>query len=119
VVCGELFRESIFGLMAAAGNHHLSCSTSRASRAQFARAAGAVTDALGLAEMILLRTTIGGTQCPWVSGRLWSWRRRGRKSRVALIGMGIPECEAKRYEGRIKKGGILFVVAPARPPEAS
>ena len=25
----------------------------------------------------------------------------------ALIGMGIPEYEAKRYEGRVKKGGIL------------
>lgn len=28
----------------------------------------------------------------------------------ALIGMGIPEYEAKRYEGRIKKGGILLSV---------
>jgi hypothetical protein len=28
----------------------------------------------------------------------------------ALIGMGIPEYEAKRYEGRVKKGGILFSV---------
>ena len=27
-----------------------------------------------------------------------------------LIGMGIPEYEAKRYEGRIKKGGILLSV---------
>jgi hypothetical protein len=26
----------------------------------------------------------------------------------ALIGMGIPEYEAKRYEGRLQKGGILF-----------
>lgn len=26
----------------------------------------------------------------------------------ALVGMGIPEYEAKRYEGRIKKGGILL-----------
>jgi hypothetical protein len=26
----------------------------------------------------------------------------------ALIGMGIPEFEAKRYEGRLKKGGILL-----------
>ena len=25
----------------------------------------------------------------------------------ALMGMGIPEYEAKRYEGRIKEGGIL------------
>ena len=28
----------------------------------------------------------------------------------ALIGMGIPEYEAKRYEGRIKQGGILLSV---------
>jgi hypothetical protein len=28
----------------------------------------------------------------------------------ALIGMGIPEYEAKLYEGRLKKGGILFSV---------
>ena len=28
----------------------------------------------------------------------------------SLIGLGIPEYEAKRYEGRIKKGGILISV---------
>ena len=28
----------------------------------------------------------------------------------ALIGMGVPEYEAKRYEGRIKQGGILVSV---------
>ena len=28
----------------------------------------------------------------------------------ALIGMGIPECEAKRYEGKIKQGNILISV---------
>ena len=28
----------------------------------------------------------------------------------ALIGLGIPEYEAKRYEGRIRKGGILLSV---------
>jgi len=28
----------------------------------------------------------------------------------ALIGMGIPEYEAKRYEGRVKKGGTLLSV---------
>jgi hypothetical protein len=28
----------------------------------------------------------------------------------ALIGMGMPEYEAKRYEGRLKKGGILLSV---------
>jgi hypothetical protein len=27
-----------------------------------------------------------------------------------LIGLGIPEYEAKRYEGRIKSGGILLSV---------
>jgi hypothetical protein len=26
----------------------------------------------------------------------------------ALVGMGIPEYEAKRYEGRVKEGGILL-----------
>lgn len=28
----------------------------------------------------------------------------------ALIGLGIPEYEARRYEGRLQKGGILFSV---------
>ena len=28
----------------------------------------------------------------------------------ALAGMGIPEYEAKRYEGRVKEGGILLSV---------
>ena len=28
----------------------------------------------------------------------------------ALAGMGIPEYEAKRYEGRIKDGGILLSI---------
>ncbi len=28
----------------------------------------------------------------------------------ALIGLGIPEYEAKRYEGRVKNGGILLSV---------
>ena len=27
-----------------------------------------------------------------------------------MIGMGIPEYEAKRYEGRVKDGGILLSV---------
>ena len=35
----------------------------------------------------------------------------------ALIGMGIPEYEAKRYEGRLKKGGILFSVHCATSEE--
>src|SRR5580693_1143676 len=34
----------------------------------------------------------------------------------ALIGMGIPEYEAKRYEGRVKKGGFLLP-APCKPPK--
>lgn len=28
----------------------------------------------------------------------------------ALLGLGIPEYEAKRYEGRVKKGGILISI---------
>jgi len=28
----------------------------------------------------------------------------------ALVGLGIPEYEAKRYEGRIKDGGVLLSV---------
>jgi hypothetical protein len=28
----------------------------------------------------------------------------------ALLGLGIPEYEAKRYEGRVKDGGILLSV---------
>ncbi|MDP9170480.1 MAG: hypothetical protein M3N54_07685, partial [Acidobacteriota bacterium] len=28
----------------------------------------------------------------------------------ALVGLGIPEYEAKRYEGRVKRGGILLSV---------
>ena len=28
----------------------------------------------------------------------------------ALVGMGIPEYEAKRYEGRVREGGILLSV---------
>lgn len=34
-----------------------------------------------------------------------------------LIGMGIPEYEAKRYEGRIQKGGILLSVHCATSDE--
>src|SRR5215813_9476332 len=33
-----------------------------------------------------------------------------RSGVIVLIGVGIPEYEAKRYEGRIKKGGILISV---------
>ena len=48
--------------------------------------------------------------------RLWRpWLERASGGAVggltgALIGMGIPEYEAKRYEGRVKDGGILLSV---------
>jgi hypothetical protein len=35
----------------------------------------------------------------------------------ALVGMGIPEFEAKRYEGRLQKGGILLSVHCATSEE--
>jgi hypothetical protein len=35
----------------------------------------------------------------------------------ALVGMGIPEYEAKRYEGRLQKGGILFSVYCETTPQ--
>jgi hypothetical protein len=35
----------------------------------------------------------------------------------ALIGMGIPEFEAKRYEGHLEKGGILLSVHCDTPGE--
>lgn len=35
----------------------------------------------------------------------------------ALVGMGIPEFEAKRYEGRLQKGGILLSVHCATSDE--
>lgn len=35
----------------------------------------------------------------------------------ALIGAGIPEYEAKRYEGRLAKGGILIAVHCDKPDE--
>lgn len=35
----------------------------------------------------------------------------------ALIGFGIPEFEAKRYEGRLQKGGILLSVHCSTPGE--
>jgi hypothetical protein len=35
----------------------------------------------------------------------------------ALIGLGIPEYEAKRYEGRLQKGGILLSVHCATSDE--
>src|SRR3984893_4190392 len=35
----------------------------------------------------------------------------------ALVGMGIPEYEAKRYEGRLQKGGILLSVHCATSDE--
>jgi hypothetical protein len=41
------------------------------------------------------------------------WRgcgRRGRWHHGALVGLGIPEFEAKRYEGKIKNGNVLISV---------
>lgn len=35
----------------------------------------------------------------------------------ALVGAGIPEYEAKRYEGRLTKGGILMSVHCGKPDE--
>ena len=37
--------------------------------------------------------------------RVWKWQPVG-----GLIGLGIPEFEAKRYEARLQKGGILLSV---------
>ena len=37
-------------------------------------------------------------------------RRRGRRDGRRAVGMGIPEYEAKRYEGRVKNGGMLLSV---------
>src|SRR6185436_19654244 len=37
----------------------------------------------------------------------------------ALIGMGIPEYEAKRYEGKIKQGGVLISVHTDNSDEIS
>ena len=37
----------------------------------------------------------------------------------ALIGLGIPEYEAKRYEGRLQKGGILLSVHSETSEEVS
>ena len=42
--------------------------------------------------------------------RALAWAARSAASVGALVGMGIPEYEAKRYEGRIIKGGILLSV---------
>jgi hypothetical protein len=37
----------------------------------------------------------------------------------ALIGLGIPEYEAKRYEGKVKEGGILISVHSESNDETS
>jgi hypothetical protein len=37
----------------------------------------------------------------------------------ALIGMGIPEYEARRFEGKIKEGNILISVHPKNPDHIS
>ena len=55
----------------------------------------------------------------WALHRRWPdcrrARRPGRGKRCGgitggLVGLGIPEFEAKRYEGRVMKGGILLSV---------
>src|SRR4029077_11779351 len=61
------------------------------------------------------------TSHPWSGAVHRCWSNHGRSAGAgvggavggiagALIGMGIPEYEAKRYEGRIKDGGILLSV---------
>jgi hypothetical protein len=54
---------------------------------------------------------IGAIAIPGI-GPFIADRRRGRpwRDHRKLIGLGIPEYEAKRYEGRIRKGGILISV---------
>jgi hypothetical protein len=37
----------------------------------------------------------------------------------ALVGMGIPEYEAKRYEGKVKEGSILISVHTSNSDERS
>jgi hypothetical protein len=37
----------------------------------------------------------------------------------ALVGLGIPEYEAKRYEGKVKEGGILISVHSESNDETS
>ena len=78
------------------------------------------------------RRSVGLDRRNWRSGhpRGWTLHRRrpdyGRAqwrghrsrrprwaSRVGLIGLGIPELEAKRYEGKIKEGNIL--IFPSTP----
>lgn len=63
----------------------------------------------------------------WSTCHSWTWAVHRRRSNYggagrsgcggavggltgALVGMGIPEYEAKRYEGRVKDGGILLSV---------
>jgi Family of unknown function (DUF5670) len=43
-----------------------------------------------------------------VSIVLHFWRGNGGIA-GALVGMGIPECEAKRFEGAVKDGGCSLV----------
>jgi len=72
-----------------------------------ARSAGSLALALSLYRD-LVRSSL--------PARLWErWREPVWAAAVggvagALIGMGMPEYEAKRYEGRVKEGGILLSV---------
>ena len=47
-----------------------------------------------------------------VDAERWKHNALGAVGGIAgsLIGMGVPEYEAKRYEGRVKSGGILLSV---------
>jgi hypothetical protein len=45
-----------------------------------------------------------------ILGAYWRWSRGQRGFAGALIGLSIPEYEAKRYDGRRKKSGILLSV---------
>src|SRR5208282_1067473 len=54
-----------------------------------------------------------GLECLSRRGRSWQlWRAQRAAGGLtgALIGMGIPEYEAKRYEGKVKDGNILLSV---------
>jgi len=42
-----------------------------------------------------------------LAGRVWAARSASGRG---ACGMGIPEYEAKRYEGRVKNGGVLLSV---------
>jgi hypothetical protein len=59
-------------------------------------------------------TTVGVTTGGVIGGRLGVLAGVG-----ALVGMGIPEYEAKRYEVRVKNGGTLLSVHCDTPEQNS